>query len=106
MFTLTDEIKKVFLIVHDSTKIRLSSESPTPFPLNSLWFIINLLFLWRQRVYFNGSDKCFEYMICDTVITWAKENFMFISLIVGVIGVVIAVISLVYEIKKKRKERK
>ena len=26
---------------------------------------------------------CFEYMMCDTVITWAKENFMFISLIVG-----------------------
>ena len=49
---------------------------------------------------------CFEYMMCDTVITWAKENFMFISLIVGVIGVVIAVISLIYEIKKKRKERK
>ena len=45
-------------------------------------------------------------MMCDTVITWAKENFMFISLIVGVIGVVIAVISLAYEIKKKRKERK
>jgi hypothetical protein len=44
-------------------------------------------------------------MICDTVITWAKENYMFISLIVGMIGVVIAVISLVYEIKK-RKERK
>ena len=48
---------------------------------------------------------CFEYMMSDTVITWAKENFMFISLIVGVIGVVIAFISLVYEIKK-RKERK
>ena len=106
MFTLTDEIEKVFLIVHDSTKIRLSSESPTPFSLNSLWFIINLLFLWRQRVYFNGSDKCFEYMMCDTVITWAKENFMFISLIVGVIGVVIAFISLVYEIKKKKKGNK
>ena len=48
---------------------------------------------------------CFEYMMSDTVITWAKENYMFISLIVGVIGVVIAFISLVYEIKK-RKERK
>ena len=44
--------------------------------------------------------------MCDTVITWAKENFMFLSLMVGVIGVVIAVISLFYEIKKKRKERK
>ena len=44
--------------------------------------------------------------MCDTVITWAKENFMFISLIVGVIGVVIAFISLVYEIKKKKKGNK
>ncbi len=45
-------------------------------------------------------------MIYDSLMSWAKENFMFISLIVGVIGVVVAIISLVYEIKKKKKGNK
>ena len=39
----------------------------------------------------------------DAISAWAKDNFDFISLFVGVIGVVVAVISLFYELKKKNK---
>ncbi len=42
----------------------------------------------------------------DALITWAKENFDLISLLVGVIGVVVACLSLVYELKKKKKSKK
>ena len=41
----------------------------------------------------------------ETIMTWAKENYDLITLLVGMIGVVISVITLFYEIKK-RKNRK
>ena len=41
----------------------------------------------------------------DTIMTWAKENYDLITIMVGVLGVVISVITLFYEIKK-RKNRK
>lgn len=44
--------------------------------------------------------------IMDTLMSWAKENFDMISLMVGIIGVVISVISVIYEIKKKKKNKK
>lgn len=34
--------------------------------------------------------------------TWAKENFDLITLLVGMVGVVVAVISLFYEIKRRK----
>lgn len=39
------------------------------------------------------------------IMTWAKENFDVICLLVGLIGVVIAFISLVDEIKKKKAKK-
>ena len=42
----------------------------------------------------------------DAIITWAKENYDLISLLVGFIGVVIAVISLFGEIRKKKTIKK
>ena len=42
----------------------------------------------------------------NELMTWAKENFDLITLLVGVIGVVIAVISLFYELKKKKAQKK
>ena len=41
----------------------------------------------------------------ETIMTWAKENYDLITIMVGVLGVVISVITLFYEIKK-RKNRK
>ena len=34
--------------------------------------------------------------------TWAKENFDLITLLVGMVGVVVTVISLFYEIKRRK----
>lgn len=42
----------------------------------------------------------------DAIITWAKENYDLISLLVGFLGVVIAVISLFGEIRKKKALKK
>ena len=43
----------------------------------------------------------------DTLITFAKENFQLITLVVGLIGVVIAFITLIHEVKaRKRKNPK
>ena len=39
----------------------------------------------------------------DEMWNWAKDNYQFISLLVGLIGVIIAIISLVVEIKKRKK---
>lgn len=38
----------------------------------------------------------------DAIMTWAKENFDLITLLVGMVGVVVAVISLFYEIKRRK----
>lgn len=40
----------------------------------------------------------------DEMWNWAKDNYQFISLLVGLIGVIIAIISLVVEIKKRKKD--
>ncbi len=42
----------------------------------------------------------------NTIMAWAKENFDFITLLVGFLGVVIVVISLFYELKKKKAQKK
>ena len=42
----------------------------------------------------------------ETVMSWAKENFDLICLIVGVLGVIISVVGVIYEIKVKRRDRK
>lgn len=34
----------------------------------------------------------------DTIMSWAKENFDLICLLVGVLGVLISVVSFIYEI--------
>ncbi len=39
----------------------------------------------------------------DSLITFGKENFDIITLLVGMLGVLIAFLSLVAEIKKKRR---
>jgi hypothetical protein len=41
----------------------------------------------------------------DSIISFAKDNFDFITLVIGFIGVVIAVISLLVEAKKKKKKK-
>lgn len=43
--------------------------------------------------------------IMDSFITFCKENFDLISLMVGVIGVVISVISVIYEMKQRKKRQ-
>ena len=40
----------------------------------------------------------------DSIMTYAKENFDLISLLVGILGVVVAVVALIVEIKKRRKK--
>ncbi len=40
----------------------------------------------------------------DTIWEWSKENYQFISLLVGLIGVVVAIISLIAERKKRKKD--
>jgi hypothetical protein len=42
----------------------------------------------------------------DSIISYAKDNFDFITLIVGFIGVMIAVISLLVEVRKKKEQKK
>ena len=42
----------------------------------------------------------------EATISWAKENFDLICLLVGVSGVLISIVSVVYEIKMKRRNRK
>lgn len=41
----------------------------------------------------------------DTLVTWAKENFDVISLLVGLIGVIIAFISLVHELNGRKRKK-
>ena len=42
----------------------------------------------------------------DALITWAKENYELISLLVGIIGIIIGLISVVHELnERKRKKR-
>ncbi|MCR5180389.1 MAG: hypothetical protein K6C30_04140 [Bacteroidaceae bacterium] len=41
----------------------------------------------------------------DSLITFAKENFDLITLLVGMVGVFIAFLSLVVELKKRRREK-
>lgn len=38
----------------------------------------------------------------DAIMTWAKENFDLITLLVGMVGVVVALISLFCEIKRRK----
>jgi len=42
----------------------------------------------------------------EAIMSWAKENFDLICLLVGVLGVIISIVSVVYEIKVKRHNRK
>ena len=42
----------------------------------------------------------------DSIISWAKENYDLITLLVGLLGVVIAVIALIVEIRKKKMKNK
>lgn len=41
----------------------------------------------------------------DRIITFCKENFDLITLLVGVIGVVISVISVLYELRQRKKRQ-
>lgn len=41
----------------------------------------------------------------DTLISYLKENFQLINLLVGLLGVAIAVIALAYEVKRRKKKR-
>ena len=38
----------------------------------------------------------------DSLITFAKNNFDLITLLIGFLGVVVSIISVVYEIKKRK----
>ena len=40
----------------------------------------------------------------DVMWDWAKDNYQFISFLVGLIGVIIAIISLIAEIKKRKQD--
>lgn len=40
----------------------------------------------------------------DAIMSWAKENYDLIVLLVGIAGVVIACLSLVYELKKRKEK--
>lgn len=42
----------------------------------------------------------------DSIITFAKENYDLITLLVGVIGVIIGFISLFYELKARKRKKK
>ena len=42
----------------------------------------------------------------DSIISFAKDHFDFITLIVGFIGVMLAVISLLIEVRKKKEKKK
>jgi len=42
----------------------------------------------------------------DTIMSWAKENFDLICLLVGVLGVIISIVTLIYEMKVKRRNKK
>ena len=41
----------------------------------------------------------------DSVITFLKENYDMIGLIVGVVGVIVAAFSLIDELKKRKKKK-
>ena len=41
----------------------------------------------------------------DTIMSWAKENYDLIVLLVSLAGVVVACLSLVYELKEKKKRK-
>ena len=42
----------------------------------------------------------------DSLITFAKNNFDLITLLVGVLGIAISVISLIYEVRKRKRNNK
>ena len=42
----------------------------------------------------------------DSLISFAKNNFDLITLLVGVLGLVISIISVVYEVKKRNRNSK
>ena len=47
-----------------------------------------------------------EFSSMEAIMIWAKENYGFICLLVGVIGVLISIIGVVYEINKKKRKDK
>lgn len=42
----------------------------------------------------------------EAIMSWAKDNFGLICLLVGMLGVLISIASVIYEIKKKKRNRK
>ena len=42
----------------------------------------------------------------ESIMSWAKENFDLICLLVGVLGVIVSIISVVYEVKVKKRNKK
>lgn len=42
----------------------------------------------------------------DALMSWAKENFDLITLVVGLLGVIVAIFSLMVEIKKRKNKDK
>jgi hypothetical protein len=42
----------------------------------------------------------------DSLITFAKNNFDLITLLIGVLGVVISFISVIYEVRKRKRNSK
>ena len=42
----------------------------------------------------------------EAIISWAKENFDLICLLVGVLGVLVSIICVIYEIKVKKRNKK
>lgn len=41
----------------------------------------------------------------DTLITFAKENYQLITLLVGLLGVIVAFIAVIYEFKAKKRNK-
>ena len=42
----------------------------------------------------------------ESIMSWAKENFDLICLLVGVLGVIVSIISAVYEVKVKKRNKR
>jgi len=41
----------------------------------------------------------------EVIMSWAKENFELICLLIGVLGVLVSVISVYHEIREKKRNR-
>ena len=100
---LSSRLGKAFLSCFSETRKKTLWFSDFAFSLDLFFttFSIYYFFLRSIQIMLTGGTVPLWYNN-ETIMSWAKENFDLICLLVGVFGVLISIVTLIYE--KKRRE--